>query len=49
MHNRQPVLPIDIQYNLNTANDADEVEYRFNKDLFDTLLCATFSLKQKAH
>ena len=32
MYNRQPVLPIDIQYNLNTNNDA-KFEYPFNKEI----------------
>ena len=47
MYNRQPVLPIDIQYNLNTNNDA-KFEYPFNKEIFNTMLSATLSLKQKA-
>ena len=49
MYNRQPGLPIDIQYNLNTTNDASEVEYLFNKETFDTMLSATLSLRQKAY
>ena len=49
MYNRQPVLPIDIQYNLITNNDADEVEYSFNKETFDTMLSVKLSLRQKAH
>ena len=32
MYNRQPVLPTDIQYNLNTNNDA-KFEYPFNKEI----------------
>ena len=47
MYNRQPVLPIDIQYNLNANNDA-KFEYPFNKEIFNTMLSATLSLKQKA-
>ena len=49
MYNRQPVLSIDIQYNLNTTNDADEFEYLFNKETFDTMLSTTLSLRQNAH
>ena len=47
MHNRQPVFPIDIQYNLNTTNDADEVEHPLNMETFDTMLSAILSLRQK--
>ena len=49
MYNRQHVLPIDIQYNLITNDDADEVEYSFNKETFDTMLSVKLSLRQKAH
>ena len=45
LYNRQPVPPVNIQYNLNTTNDADEVEYPFNKETLGTML----SLRQKAH
>ena len=41
--------PVNIQYNLNTTNDADEVEYPFNKETLGTMLSATLSLRQKAH
>ena len=49
MYNRQPDLPIDIQYNLNTSNDAGEAEYPFKKETFDTMLSATLSPRQKTH
>ena len=49
MYHRQPVLPIDIQYNLNTTNDADEAEDLFNKKTLGVMLSATLSLRQKAH
>ena len=49
MYNRQPVLPIDIQYNLNTVNDAIEGEYSFNKETLDTMLSATLPSRQKVH
>ena len=45
MYNRQPVLPIDIQYNLITNNDADEVEYSFDKETVDTMLSVKLSLR----
>ena len=48
MYHQQPVLPIDIQYSLNTINDA-EVEYPFNRETLDTVLSGTLSLRQKAH
>ena len=47
MCNLQPVFPIDIQYNLNAINDADEVEHPFNKETFDKLPSITLSLRQK--
>ena len=49
MYNCQPVLPIYIQYNLNTTNSGDEVGYPFNKETFDKMMSATLSLRQKAH
>ena len=33
MYNQEPVLPINIQHSLNTTNNADEVDYPFNKDI----------------
>ena len=49
VYNRQPVLPIDIECNLNRTNYGDEFEYPFNKKTFDTMLSATLSLRQKTH
>ena len=45
MYNQQPVLPIDIQYNLSTTNDANEVECPFNKESFETMLSGTLLLR----
>ena len=48
MYHRQPVLPIDIQYNLNTTNDADEAEDLFNKKTLGVMLSATLSLRHES-
>ena len=48
MYNRKPVLPVDIQYNLDDTENAENDD-PFNMEVFNTILSSTLSLREEAH
>lgn len=49
MYNRKTTLPIDVKYNLNSANDADEKENPLNTETCNAILSMTLSLQEVTH
>ena len=48
MYNREPILPIDIQYHPNLTDNGDDND-PFNTETFETIISTTLSLRKGAH
>ena len=49
IHNRHPVLPVDIKYSLNGTDETSENDQPFNMEVFNAILSSTLSLREEAH
>ena len=48
MYNREPVLPVDLKYGLN-SEPASSYDGPFNQDMFETVLASANTIREDIH